>query len=121
MLFLSAASPNHVPLEHATLGQTGLKALFPIAAYLALAPLLWLFFRRTWRELDLSAHEHQKKTLAAGGYNLRPAVLFAITAIVLTLQEYYGGRDFFADHLKPRPPRDRALPGPLTPAASAAS
>jgi membrane protease YdiL (CAAX protease family) len=84
-----------------TLAQTGLKALFPIAAYLFLAPLLWFFFRRTWRELDLAAHEHQKKTLAAGGYNLRPAVLFAITAVVLTMQEYYGGRNFYEEHIKP--------------------
>src|SRR5262249_49467675 len=55
---------------------------------------------RTWRELDLAAHEHQRKTLAAGGYNYRPAVLFAITAVVLTLQEYYGGR-FFEQHIVP--------------------
>jgi membrane protease YdiL (CAAX protease family) len=98
---LYAASPAHVPLEHASLGQTALKALFPVAAYLALAPLLWMFFRRTWRELDLAAHEHQKKTLAAGTYNYRPAVLFVITALVLTLQEYYGGRDFYGEHIKP--------------------
>jgi len=82
-------------------GLATLKALFPIAAYLALAPVLWLFFRRTWRELDLAAHEHQKKTLAAGGYDYRPAVLFVITALVLTLQEYYGGRDFYERHIKP--------------------
>ena len=63
--------------------------------------MLWLFFRRTWRELDVEAHEHQRKTLVAGGYDLRPPVLFAITAIVLTLQEYYGGRDFYDDHIKP--------------------
>ena len=78
-----------------------LKALFPIPAYLALGPVLWLFFRDTWRELDLAAHEHQKQTLASGRYNYRPAVLFAITALVLTTQEYYGGRDFYEDHIKP--------------------
>ena len=78
-----------------------LKALFPIAAYLVLAPALYLVFGRTWRELDLIAHEHQKKTLAAGGYNLRPLVLFLITAIVLTMQEYYGGRDFYENNLRP--------------------
>src|SRR6478609_12188555 len=71
------------------------KAFFPIVAYLALAPVLWFFFRKTWRELDITAHEHQRKTLASGDYNYRPAVLFVITALVLTLQEYYGGRDSF--------------------------
>ena len=102
---LFAASPAHVPVDHVTLGQTAAKALFPVAAYLALAPVLWFFFRRTWRELDLTAHEHQKKTLAAGKFDYRPAVLFVITALVLTLQEYYGGRDFYADHIRP-PLRD---------------
>ena len=28
-------------------------------------------------------------------------MLFVITALVLTLQEYYGGRDFYDDHIKP--------------------
>jgi membrane protease YdiL (CAAX protease family) len=83
-----------------TLGQTALKGFVPIAAYIVLAPALWLMFGRTWRELDLAAHEHQKKTLAAGGYNFRPAVLFVITAVVLMLQEYFGGR-FFEDHIVP--------------------
>lgn len=77
------------------------KALFPIPAYLVLAPALWFFFRKTWRELDLEAHEHQKETLAAGRYDYRPAVLFVTTALVLTLQEYYGGRAFFEDHIRP--------------------
>ncbi|MFT3765575.1 MAG: hypothetical protein QM820_08685 [Minicystis sp.] len=81
--------------------QAFLKALFPVVAYVALAPVLWFFFRRTWRELDFAAHEHQKKTLASGGYDYRPAVLFVITALVLTLQEYYGGRGFYEEHFKP--------------------
>jgi membrane protease YdiL (CAAX protease family) len=89
------------PPAEPSLAATAAKAFFPIVAYLALAPVLWLFFRRTWRELDLEAHEHQKETLASGGYELRPAVLFVITAIVLSLQEYYGGRDFYDDHLRP--------------------
>jgi membrane protease YdiL (CAAX protease family) len=98
-------APALLPAAHVDAGprlaETVGKALFPIPAYLVLAPLLWLFFRRTWRELDVAAHEHQKKTLAAGEYDYRPAVLFVITAFVLTLQEYYGGRNFYDDHLKP--------------------
>lgn len=97
---LLAFGPRHgaAPLSGT---EATLKALFPIAAFLALAPVLWLFFRRTWRELDLAAHEHQKKTLAAGKYDYRPAVLFVTTALVLTLQEYYGGRNFYEENLKP--------------------
>ena len=96
-LFASVPSGD----DGSSLLQTFGKATFPILAYLAMAPVLWLFFRRTWRELDIAAHESQKKTLAAGGYNPRPAVLFAITALVLTMQEYYGGRDFFEAHIRP--------------------
>lgn len=102
-LLALAVGPSPFPADLDTgpsLVQTLGKALFPIPAYLFLAPILWLFFRRTWRELDLIAHDHQKKLLAEGGYNYRPAVLFVITALVLTLQEYYGGRDFYADHIK---------------------
>jgi membrane protease YdiL (CAAX protease family) len=99
---LFALGPSHVPVEqHVALGEVALKALFPIAAYLFMAPVLWFFFRQTWRELDLAAHEHQKKTLAAGTFDYRPAVLFAITALVLLMQEYYGGRDFYTTHFKP--------------------
>lgn len=109
MLF--ALAPAHAAMDKLTLGQTALKALFPAAAYLALAPVLWLFFRRTWRELDLAAHEHQKKTLAAGAYNYRPAVLFVTTALVLTLQEYYGRHDFYVAHIKPALEAASAHPG----------
>jgi len=87
--------------EGPSLRDTLLKAFFPVLAYLALAPVLWLFFRRTWRELDIIANEAQRKRLAEGGYNLRPAVLFAITALVLTLQEYYGGRGMYEEHIRP--------------------
>ena len=87
--------------EGPTVWDTMGKALFPLPAYLFLAPILWFFFRRTWRELDVAAHEHQKKVLAEGGYNYRPAILFVITALVLTLQEYYGGRDFYDGHIRP--------------------
>jgi membrane protease YdiL (CAAX protease family) len=94
------AGPQTVPPGTTAL-EGLLKAFFPIVAYVFLAPILWRFFGSTWRELDLAAHEHQKKTLAAGEYNFRPAVLFVITALVLTLQEYFGGRDFYEEHLKP--------------------
>lgn len=80
--------------------ETSVKALFPLVACLALAPVLYFFFGSTWRELDVIAHEHQRKTLVSGKYDSRPAVLFVVTALVLTLQEYYGGRDFYEHHLR---------------------
>jgi len=87
--------------EGPSLGATGLKAFAPFLGYVLIAPILWLFFGRTWRELDVEAHEHQRKTLASGTWDKRPAVLFAITAAVLTLQEYYGGRQFYVDQIRP--------------------
>ncbi|MBI4703147.1 MAG: CPBP family intramembrane metalloprotease [Deltaproteobacteria bacterium] len=78
-----------------------LKALLPVAGYLLVAPVLWWFFRRTWAALDAAAAEHQQAVRAAGRYDPRPPVLFAITALVLTLQEYYGGRDFYYFHIRP--------------------
>ncbi len=95
-----------------TLFETGVKALFPLVACLALAPVLWVFFGSTWRELDVIAHENQRKTLVSGSYNPRPAVLFVITALVLTLQEYYGGREFYETFLRPSF-RDIERSGPL--------
>ncbi len=80
--------------------ETGVKALFPIVACIALAPVLWFFFGTTWRELDVVAHEHQRKTLVSGKYDPRPAVLFVITALVLSIQEYYGGREFYETHIR---------------------
>jgi membrane protease YdiL (CAAX protease family) len=102
LLALAAAFGPHAGGEGGpSLLKTALRALFPVAAYVFLAPVLWFFFRRTWRELDVAAHEHQRKLLAEGGYNYRPAILFVITALVLTLQEYFGGRDFYSDHIRP--------------------
>lgn len=89
------------PGEEPSLLQTATRALSPAVTYILVAPLFWLFFRRTWRALDIEAHEHQRQTLASGSYDLRPAVLFVITATVLSLQEYFGGRDFYEDHIRP--------------------
>lgn len=84
-----------------SLAETAGKAFFPVLAFLALAPVLYLFFGKTWRELDLEAYEHRRLSAAAGGFDRRPAVLFVITALVLMLQEYYGGRAVFDEHIRP--------------------
>jgi membrane protease YdiL (CAAX protease family) len=87
---------------------TGLEALsylikpfFPIPALLFICPLLWLFFRQTWRELDEDAHRHRGEILAQGKQDLRPFVALVICAVILTMQEYYGGRVFFEDAIRP--------------------
>ncbi|MEZ4296182.1 MAG: type II CAAX endopeptidase family protein [Polyangiaceae bacterium] len=97
---LFAAAGPRVATEPPSIWQTAATALGPYLGYVLIAPILWVFFGRTWRELDVEAHEHQRKTLASGGWDRRPAVLFAITAAVLTLQEYYGGRQFYDVYIK---------------------
>ncbi len=100
-LFAAAGPTVAVDSGGPSLAMTAARALLPFVGFALIAPILWVFFGRTWRELDVEAHEHQRKTLAAGGWDKRPAVLFAITAAVLTIQEYYGGRQFYDEHIKP--------------------
>lgn len=68
-----------------------LKALLPVLIFAVVAwPLYW-FFRKTWQELDAEALEFRALRQA----DHRPAACLVIAALVLTLQEYYGGRNFF--------------------------
>ena len=85
----------------ALLQQPYLRTFLPIPIIVALAPLIWWFFKGTWRELDLEAQRYRGALLGRGGYDLRPAVLFAMIAIILTLQEYYGGRATYDDVIRP--------------------
>jgi membrane protease YdiL (CAAX protease family) len=75
------------------------KALIPVPILAGLAPLVWWFFRDTWRVLDAEAAE--TRSLAGDRPDYRPAVALVIVAIVLTLQEYYGGRQMWDGLLRP--------------------
>lgn len=77
------------------------KPLFPIPALLVLCPLIYLMFRQTWRELDEDAYRHRGALLAAGKYDLRPLVGLVLCAWILTMQEYFGGRLFFDQTIRP--------------------
>jgi membrane protease YdiL (CAAX protease family) len=76
------------------------KPLLPIPILLVILPLVWLFFRNTWRELDEDAHRHRAEVLAQGKMDHRPFVALVLCALVLTMQEYYGGRIFFDSSVK---------------------
>jgi membrane protease YdiL (CAAX protease family) len=91
----------------------GLKALTPVGGYLLAGPILWLLFRNTWRQLDAEAAEHRQAQQANGSYDYRPLAMCAIAALILTMQEYYGGRGFFYAVLRPWL-RDRELSYALT-------
>ncbi len=75
--------------------QPHVKWAVPIPLLLALAPLVWLFFRKTWFALDEEAHAYRASLLAERKIDYRPVVCLALGAVILTLQEYYGGRATF--------------------------
>lgn len=85
-----------------------LKALLPIPILIAMAPVLVWFFRGTWREIDAEAA--RERAASGGALDYRPIVCMVLTAVVLTVQEYYGGRQFF--QLTLRPELERLSAGP---------
>ncbi len=76
-----------------------IKALLPIPILAALAPLVWWFFRDTWKAVD--AEEAEARLRAGPGPDYRAPACLVIVAIVLTLQEYYGGRQLFDTVIRP--------------------
>jgi membrane protease YdiL (CAAX protease family) len=71
-------------------------ALAPLPILALVAPAVWWFFRSTWKELD---EEAQRR--GALGHDYQAHVALALLAITLTLQEYYGGRNFFVAEIFP--------------------
>lgn len=148
-LALPTSKLPQVDWFHALLAQPTIKSLLPVPILAALAPLLWLVFRRTWRAFDWEATLHRVRQarhghagswmdrfarrralhLPSGGFraallgrrardddggslfasgaasereiDFRPAACFVIVAMVLTMQEYYGGRAFYNDAIEP--------------------
>lgn len=78
------------------------KPLFPIPALLFIIPILYAFFRKDWRQLDLESQEERGKILASGGQDLRPLVALVVCALVFAMQEYYGGRGWFEEAVRPK-------------------
>jgi hypothetical protein len=95
------AGPAPVIGLAAILEQPHVKWAVPIPLLVAIMPLVWLFFRRTWRELDEEALAYRRALHEAGRVDYRPLVALVIGAIILTLQEYYGGRATFDQVVRP--------------------
>jgi membrane protease YdiL (CAAX protease family) len=76
------------------------KWALPVPALAAIAPLIWLFFRRTWRELDEEAFLYRKALHERGEIDYRPVLALVLAALVLTWQEYYGRYSMWHDHLR---------------------
>jgi membrane protease YdiL (CAAX protease family) len=80
---------------------TALKPILPIPLLLVILPALWWFFRSTWKELDDDATRHRIEIAEAGKSDMRPLVALAMCAVILTLQEYFGGRSFYEAAIRP--------------------
>jgi membrane protease YdiL (CAAX protease family) len=78
-----------------------IKPLVPIPVLLILLPLLWWFFRDTWQELDNEAAAWRARLASENRPDLRPFVALAMCAVILALQEYYGGRTYFDQIVRP--------------------
>ncbi|HEY8075363.1 MAG TPA: hypothetical protein VIF62_14665, partial [Labilithrix sp.] len=71
------------------------KPVLPIPALAVVVLALYFMFRNTWRELDEDAQKRRAELLAKGTTDYRPVVALVMCALVLTMQEYYGGRVYF--------------------------
>lgn len=98
-LVLPTLALRPVSWAHALLAYPPIKALLPIPILIAITPALVWFFRDTWRALDDEARTYRLEH--PGHLDYRPAACLVITAVVLTVQEYYGGRQFFSQTLRP--------------------
>src|SRR5262245_2875258 len=77
------------------------KALAPIPVLLLVAPVIWAVFRKAWQEIDAESRELRDTETHDERAQKRPAIAFLIVAVVLTLQEYYGGRNFYDVVIRP--------------------
>jgi membrane protease YdiL (CAAX protease family) len=77
------------------------QPIIPILAFLVLLPLLRWLFRGTWQELDKEAAAWRTDLANEGRLDMRPVVALAMCAIILALQEYYGGRPTFDGVIRP--------------------
>lgn len=75
-----------------------IKALIPIPIIVMIAPLVWLMFRKTWKQIDVEARELSQ---VSDGIDYRPMVCLVLLAVTLTIQDYYGGRTFFQNTVEP--------------------
>jgi membrane protease YdiL (CAAX protease family) len=73
-----------------------IKWAVPIPLLLALGPVVWLFFRGTWKQLDDEAFAYRRVLHERGEVDYRPLLALTLAGLVLTLQEYYGRGEFYS-------------------------
>ena len=83
------------------LEQPHIKWAVPIPLLILVAPIVWAFFRSTWRALDDEAFVYRRALHERGELDYRPLVALTLGAFVLILQEYYGRGDTFVELVRP--------------------
>jgi membrane protease YdiL (CAAX protease family) len=83
------------------LEQPYIKWAVPIPLLVLIAPIVWRFFRTTWRTLDDEAFEYRRALHERGELDVRPLVALTLGALVLIMQEYYGRGDTFVQLIRP--------------------
>ncbi len=78
-----------------------IKWALPIPVLLLMAPVLWRFFRVTWRELEDDALTYRQALRDRGVIDYRPAVAMIMGVFLLTVQEYFGRYSFWDANLMP--------------------
>jgi membrane protease YdiL (CAAX protease family) len=81
------------------LEQPAIKWFVPLPVLALVAPIVWRFFRATWRTLDEEALDFRRELAARGQLDYRPVAALTAAALILTLQEYYGRPSFYQDVL----------------------
>src|ERR1700704_6356221 len=80
---------------------SAIKPILPIPVLLVVLPVLWWLFRETWKELDDDATRWRAAMAGGSPTDFRPFVALVLCAMILALQEYYGGRSYFDQAIRP--------------------
>lgn len=77
------------------------RSLVPIPLIILIVPVIWLFFRSTWLDLDREAADYRSRLVRNNRFDTRPLTCLLILGVVLTVQEYYGGRRLYDSVVRP--------------------
>ena len=77
------------------------KALLPVPLLIIIAVPLYFIARRFWRAIQQDVARERELDPAKNELDYRPAVCLCLTAVILTLHEYYGGRGFYETTIRP--------------------
>jgi membrane protease YdiL (CAAX protease family) len=83
------------------LEQPFVKWLLPVPMLAAVFPLIYVFFRGSWRLLENDALAMRQRLAAEGRVDYRPLYTLTMGAVILAMHEYYGQVSFFSDVLRP--------------------